>query len=146
MIDAERLAELKTAIRGGDSPKDPLAEMSQSELRRLRSEIDRLLPEGAGVGDLNLEDELVQQYHKTKDLMDETLLSDETPANQKSQVCNAVVTILSQLVKLQEDLKREQMMKIMEATLVEAIKTLPEETKNEFFTEYERLAARAGLA
>ena len=64
MIDAERLAELKTAIRGGESPKDPLAEMSQSELRRLRSEIDRLLPESS-VKSMDLGDVLVQQYHKT---------------------------------------------------------------------------------
>ena len=52
MIDAERLAELKTAIRGGESPKDPLAEMSQSELRRLRSEIDRLLPDKQTLGEM----------------------------------------------------------------------------------------------
>lgn len=77
--------------------KDPLAEMSQSELRRLRSEIDRLLPESS-VKSMDLGDELVQQYHKTKNLMDETLSDAECPANQKSQVCNAVVTILGQLV------------------------------------------------
>ena len=144
MIDSERLAEVRTAIAGGGSPRDPLESMSQAELRRLRGEIDRLLPSG-DVGSMNLEDELVQQYLKTKDLMDETLLDEGCPANQKAQVCNSVVTILGQLVKLQEDLKREQIVKLMEATLVEAIKTLPEEVKLEFFAEYERMAVRAGL-
>jgi hypothetical protein len=33
----------------------------------------------------------------------------------------------------------------MEACLVEAIKTLPEQVKNEFFSEYERMATKAGL-
>ena len=144
MIDAERLAELKTAIRGGESPKDPLAEMSQSELRRLRGEIDRLLPE-SNVKSMDLGDELVQQYHKTKTLMDETLSDDEVPANQKSQVCNAVVTILAQLVKLQEDLKLQKTLSIMESVLIDAIKTLPQGSKDEFFAEYERLAKKAGL-
>ena len=144
MIDAERLAEVRTAIAGGGSAHDPLAEMSAADLRKLRGEIDRLLP-SEDVSSMNLEDELVQQYLKTKDLMDETLLDEDCPANQKAQVCNSVVTILGQLVKLQEDLKREQIVKLMEATLVEAIKTLPEEVKQEFFAEYERMAVRAGL-
>ena len=144
MIDAERLAEVRTAIAGGGSARDPLAEMSAADLRKLRGEIDRLLP-SEDVSSMNLEDELVQQYLKTKDLMDETLLDEDCPANQKAQVCNSVVTILGQLVKLQEDLKREQIVKLMEATLVEAIKTLPEEVKQEFFAEYERMAVRAGL-
>ena len=144
MIDAERLAEVRTAIAGGGSARDPLAEMSPADLRKLRGEIDRLLP-SEDVSSMNLEDELVQQYLKTKDLMDETLLDEDCPANQKAQVCNSVVTILGQLVKLQGDLKREQIVKLMEATLVEAIKTLPEEVKQEFFAEYERMAVRAGL-
>ena len=70
MIDAERLAELKTAIRGGDSPKDPLAEMSQSELRRLRSEIDRLLPDKQTLGEMDMPSELVSQFQVVKDLQD----------------------------------------------------------------------------
>lgn len=146
LIDPERLAAVRTMlVEGTKAPKDPLTDMSPAELRRLRAEIDRLLPAGEGVRDLNLEDELVQQYRKTKDLMDETLGDAATPANQKAQVCNSVVATLGQLVKMQEDLRQEQAMKIMEATLVEAIKTLPEAVKNEFFAEYERMATKAGL-
>ena len=143
MIDPERLAQVRTALKDGNT--DPLNSMSQADLRRLRGNIDRLLPSN-DVSSLNLEDELVQQYIKTRDLMDATLLDEACPANQKAQVCNSVVTILGQLVKLQEDLKREQTVKIMEATLIEAIKTLPEEVKGVFFAEYERMAAKAGLA
>lgn len=144
MIDQEKLAVVKTLLRGGEPVKDPLADISHAELRRLRAEIDRLLP-AEGVKGLDLEDELVQQYHKTKDLMDSTLRSD-APPNQMAQVCNSVVTILAQLVKLQEDLKREQTMKIMESVLVEVIKTLPDATKDEFFAEYERAAKKAGIS
>lgn len=143
MIDQEKLAQVKTLLRGGETPKDPLADLSLPDLRRLRGEIDRLLPEG-GVRGLDLEDELVQQYHKTKDLMDSTLNSD-APPNQMAQVCNSVVTILAQLVKLQEDLKLQKTLSVMESVLVDVIKTLPDATKDGFFAEYERMAKKAGI-
>ncbi len=59
---------------------------------------------------------------------------------------NSVVGTLGQLVKLQEDLRRQETFKIMEGVLIEAIKRLPAAVKDEFFTEYARLAKRAGLA
>lgn len=144
MIDQEKLAALKTGLVGGGL-RDPLETMSHAELRRIRAEIDVLLPE-AGVAGLVLEHELVEQYHKTKDLMDETLMDGDCPANQKAQVANSVVSTLGQLVKLQEDLKREETLKLMESVLVDVLKTLPESSRVEFFTEYERLAKKAGLS
>ena len=145
LVDQERYAAIQTRLRG-EAPDvvDPLATLSPADLRRLRSEIDRLLPDDSVKG-MDLGDELVQQYHKTKQLMDDTLDSDDCPANQKAQVCNSVVTILAQLTKLQEDLKLQKTLALMESVLVEAIKTLPEAVKEEFFTEYARLAAREGL-
>lgn len=144
LVDQERYAAIQTRLRG-EAPDvvDPLATLSPADLRRLRSEIDRRLPDDSVKG-MDLGDELVQQYHKTKALMDETL-SGDAPPNQQAQVCNSVVTILAQLVKLQEDLKLQKTLALMESVLVEAIKTLPEAVKEEFFTEYARLAAREGL-
>ena len=144
MIDAERLAELRTAIRGGESPKDPLAEMSQSELRRLRSEIDRLLPE-ANINGMNLETELVEQYNLVKDLQASSLHDDEIPLNQRSQLAGQVASTLQQLVKMQVDLKRDERLKKIESVFLEAIENLPEEAKDMFFDEYERIALSKGL-
>ena len=144
MIDAERLAELKTAIRGGESPKDPLAEMSQSELRRLRGEIDRLLPE-ANINGMNLETELVEQYNLVKDLQASSLHDDEIPLNQRSQLAGQVASTLQQLVKMQVDLKRDERLKKIESVFLEAIENLPEEAKDMFFDEYERIALSKGL-
>ncbi len=144
MIDQEKLAGIKTLMRGNESSKDPLAGLSAKELRRLRSEIDKLLP-STKVSDLNLEEELVEQYQKIKDLMDEVTESADVGASQKAQVGNSVVGTLGQLVKLQEDLRRQETFKIMEGVLIEAIKRLPAAVKDEFFTEYARLAKRAGL-
>ena len=144
MIDAERLAELRTAIRGGESPKDPLAEMSQSELRRLRGEIDRLLPE-ANINGMNLETELVEQYNLVKDLQASSLHDDEIPLNQRSQLAGQVASTLQQLVKMQVDLKRDERLKKIESVFLEAIENLPEEAKDMFFDEYERIALSKGL-
>ena len=143
MIDQEKLAGIKVLMRGKESPKDPLEGLTPKELRRLRGEIDKLLP--SRVSDLNLEEELVEQYQKIKDLMDEVTESPDVGASQKAQVGNSVVGTLGQLVKLQEDLRRQETFKIMEGVLIEAIKRLPAAVKDEFFTEYARLAKRAGL-
>lgn len=121
-----------------------LSVLPESELRRVKFFIDQRLPQD-GVESMNLEIELVNQYNTVKDLQDETLADDDVPANQKAQVANSVASTLAQLIKLQEDLRREETLKIMEATLIECIKTLPEETKTAFFAEYERLARKAGL-
>lgn len=97
------------------------------------------------LAELNIERELVEQYAKTKELMDEVLFDDETPANQKAQVANSVVTTLGQILKLQEEIQRGETLKLMEQVLVEVLKTLPQTAQEEFFAEYERLAAKAGL-
>lgn len=144
MFDPERQAALKTALAGSGPTTDPLADMSEADLRRLRDDINRLLPDDV-VANLDLEAELVGQYRKTKKLMDDVLDDQECPANQKAQVANSVVGTLGQLVKLQEDLKREQTLKIMEETLVDTLKMLPEDVREEFYAEYERTAKQAGL-
>jgi len=106
--------------------------------------VDSLLP-SQRVKDLDLEDELMQQYEKTKSLMDDCIDDCETSPNQKAQVANSVVNTLGQLVKLQEDLRIQQTLKIMEQALIDTIKGLPKELKDEFFEEYERRAKKAGL-
>ena len=144
MFDPERQAALKTALATSGPTTDPLKDLPEGDLRRLRDDINKLLPADA-VSNLDLEAELVSQYRKTKKLMDDVLEDAECPANQKAQCANSVVSTLAQLVKLQEDLKREQTLKIMEETLVDTLKMLPEETRNEFYAEYERMAKQAGL-
>jgi hypothetical protein len=113
-------------------------------LRKIQETLQELLPEQS-VKELNLEDELLQQYTKTKRLMDDVLDDKEVTPTQKAQVANSVVGTLGHLVKLQEDLKLQEAMKLMESVLIDAIKTLPKETKDEFFSEYEAQAKKAGL-
>ena len=144
MIDAERLAEVRTAIAGGGSARDPLAEMSAADLRKLRGEIDRLLPD-ADIDGMNLETELVEQYNLVKDLQSSCLHDDAIPLNQRSQLAGQVASTLQQLVKMQVDLKRDERLKKIESVFLEAIENLPEEVKDAFFDAYERIALSKGV-
>jgi len=143
MFDLERLAQVKTLIRGGEAPKDPLAEMSPADLRRLRGEIDRLLPDKSLDG-LNLEDELIQQYHAVKELQDSVLTDSEVPPNQRAQVAGQVASTLQKLIDCQIDMKRDERLKKIEGALLEAIVTLPDEAKDAFFIEYAKIAESKG--
>lgn len=102
-------------------------------------------PQPLSLAELNIERELVEQYAKTKELMDEVMFDEMTPANQKAQVANSVVTALGQILKLQEEIQRGETLKLMEQVLIEVLKTLPQTAQEEFFAEYERLAEKAGL-
>jgi hypothetical protein len=144
MIDADRLDKVKAMINGETVELNPLSALSHTELRKMRDEIVKLLPDDK-LETLNLEQELVSQYRKTKDLMDDVLSDEGVQANQKAQVANSVVSTLGQLVKMQEDLKRQETLKIMESCMIEVMKMQPDEVRNLFFSEYERLATKAGL-
>lgn len=130
MISAEAMQAAKTLV----------ASQPQTQ-----TQTQRLIQHPTSVSELSLEAELVVQYSKTRQLMDDTLNDSETPANQKAQVANSVVSALAQLIKLQEDLKKQETLKIMEGVLIEVLQTLPTEVRDKFFAEYERRAAQAGL-
>lgn len=149
VVDADRLADVRRMMAGeGAMPTKVTPAMldglTHQELRALREAIDRKLPDNS-LDELNLEKELVSQYHKTKLLMDEVLHDDDTPANQRAQVANSVVSTLAQLVKLQEDLRREESLKLAESVFIEVIATQPIEIKDAFFDEYEKRASIRGL-
>lgn len=146
MIDNDKFNALqgaeRTPVRGTTQNLDG---MDEGELLRLRGEIDRRLPLQS-MSDLNLEHELLAQFRAVKRLQDDVIDDGGTPANQRAQVAGAVASVLQQLIKLQGDLQREETLKVMEACLVEAIKTLPDAVKNDFFAEYERLVEKARSA
>ena len=124
---------------------EPLKKMNTDELWGIKREVDALLGVDVTLKELNLENELVNQYYKIRSLMDSVSTDPDIPANQRAQVSNSVVTTLGQLVKLQEDLKKQEMLKIMEGALIEVVKILPTKSQNDFFEEYERIAKKAGL-
>ena len=146
MIDDAKLAQVQAAMAGTAPEKEgfDLDAMSVEELRELRDEIDRRLPEDS-LDSLNLEKELVGQYRLVQRLQADVITNDDFAPNQRSQVAGQVASTLQQLVKLQEDLKREQTLKLMESVLVDMIKSMPDDFKTNFFAEYKQRASKAGL-
>ena len=147
MIDDQKLAQVQALMAGFEAPEKEgfdLDTMSVEELRELRDEIDRRLPEDS-LDSLNLEKELVGQYRLVQRLQADVITNDDFAPNQRSQVAGQVASTLQQLVKLQEDLKREQTLKLMESVLVDMIKSMPEDFKTNFFAEYKQRASKAGL-
>ena len=145
MIDDAKLAQVQAAMLGEVAPEDglDLDAMTHDELRELRDEIDRRLPEDS-LDSLNLEKELVGQYRRVKRLQDDVIMDDEIPPNQRSQVAGQVASTLKQLVDMQVDLKQGEQMKRMEAAFLDAIEDVDEDVKAKFFANYDVIAAKKG--
>lgn len=137
------MSELVDVSRDRQPKSNPLDRMSQSELIKLRSEIDQHL-QNRTLADLNLEQELLSQYTVTKQLLAEVLDDLDTPANQKAQVVNSLLAITNQLVKMQTDLHTAERIKAMESACVKAIKTLEPQAQEEFFKRYQDYYAQSG--
>ena len=127
--------------------KASLKAMPVKDLRKLLTLVEELLPDTSvqKVKDLDLEDELMQQYTTTKELMEECRGDPDIAPSQKAQVANSVVATLKQIRDMQKDLRLQEEVKLTETVLIEVIKTLPQETKDEFFAEYELRARKVGL-
>ena len=125
-----------------EAPKDalPLDQLDIEGLLKLRDEINTRLPPVA-LADLNLEGEIVMQYHRAKALMAKVLEQADTPANQKAQVANSCASVLDQLIKMQARLYDAERVKAMEMALIKSLKTLPTETQVLFFDTYEKAYA-----
>src|SRR5574337_1158609 len=67
--------------------------MTPAELLDLKTRVQEALGID-NLGSLDLEDELMTQYVTIKTLQTDVLKDDETPANQKAQVANAVAGTL----------------------------------------------------
>lgn len=136
LFDKDKVERMERA--GGEVSlvyHDLIKDFTELEMLRLRSEIDRHLP--ARLGDLNLEQELLQQYVRVKALQDEVLADGDTPANQKAQVAGQVASTLQQLVKMQSEWNTSERLKEIEARLIKALDKVPHEYLEVFFAWYE---------
>ena len=92
MIDEQKLAQVQAAMAGTAPEKEgfDLDAMSVDELRELRDEIDRRLPEDK-LSQMDLTQELLSQYRLVQRLQSDVLGDEEVPANQRAQVAGQVV-------------------------------------------------------
>jgi hypothetical protein len=114
-----------------------LDKMSVAELLDLRTELDKLLP-ARRLSDMDLEEEVLFQFARTKELYSDISADSNTPANQRAQVANSCTTILDQIIKMQTRLYRAERVKAMETALIRTLKEAAPELQARFFELYER--------
>lgn len=143
MINEAKAARITAGASGVEvgSVLPGLGNYSEADLYKLRAEIDGLLP---SLNDLNLEDEVTELYMRAKALYQRTVEDEGTPANQTAQTLNACSAALQNLVKMRIDLKRDEQLRRMETAMLESLTLLPDDAKQLYFEEYERLAERIG--
>ena len=104
-------------------------------LIQYRDEITRHLPP-LTLKDLNLEEEMLLQFHALRALQNGVLNDEEFPLNQRAQVANSVASSLGRLAELQESLYSSERFKMIENLLIRTLNVLGEEVAGEFLSEY----------
>ncbi len=94
---------------------------------------------------LNLEDELLALYTKCKNTLAAFELDEETPANQLAQLMNTMKSVLSDIAKTRTELYNAERIKLMEACLISALKSTPQEVQDAFMSAYSTLAKKNDL-
>lgn len=138
MFDEIKLKNMENADNSARKPEGKtLSGMNLHELLALRAEIDTYLP-SQNLQDVNLEGELLTQYHQTRALLASIIQDELTPANQKAQVINTCSSILSEITRTQTSLYNAERLKVMEQAVINALKSAPTEVSDLFFANYER--------
>lgn len=112
--------------------------LTVAELVRFRDEITRALP-ALQLSVLNLEEEMLVQYHTLRELQASVMDEKEVPANQRAQVANTVAATLRSLGDMQIDLYSSERFKDIENLMIRTLTRLPEDLAAEFIAEYEKL-------
>lgn len=140
MINKETLAGIKTSAAPEEKPSYDamLKAMSQTDLRRLQSDVEKLLPSDS-LSDMDMPKELMRQYHRVKLLQDDVMIDNDTPVNQKAQVAGQVASTLQQLTKMQTEFYNSERFRNIENLMIKFLKGLPLEQARDILLEYEAL-------
>lgn len=115
----------------------PYSGMSVSELLEQRAAIDALLP-ARSLAEVDIEEEVLLQFARTKALYDAISSDKEVPANQRAQVANSCTAILDQLIKMQARIYGAERIKAIESALIRTLRAFDEAVQARFFELYER--------
>lgn len=128
-----------------DAPKAPVGPLKidwslykVAELVKFHDEIRRHLPP-LSLSQMNLESELLLQFHTMRELQGEVLTDDDIPLNQRVQAANSVAQSLKTLIDGQEKVYTQERFKQIELLLIRELSKLPEESAAKFIEGYEAL-------
>lgn len=94
------------------------------------------------LSELDLDQELLQQYKDAKQLFKDIELDDETPMNQKAQIMNSITAILTKIVENQTALYDSERVKLIESILIDVLKQYPD-INAEFMERYKKALEHA---
>lgn len=103
-----------------------------------RDEIEQVLPP-TELSKMNMEQELVLQFHAIRALQNDVIDDDTLPPNQRAQVANAVTSSLNKLSELQIEIYTTERFKAIENLLIRCLSKLPESVAMEFVEGYEKI-------
>lgn len=109
-----------------------------------RDEITQCLP-ATSLSELNLEQELLLQFHSIRALQTNVLDDDALPLNQRAQVANSVASTLNKLVEMQSAVYSAERFKGVENAMIRTLNKLPENLAKEFLDEYEKVVTQGAL-
>lgn len=118
-----------------------LALLSETELLKMRNEIDALLNIGS-LEHIDIGEEIALQLRTIKLMQSEALGDSEASYTHKAQTSSVVVRLLNDLTRMRTDLHNAERFMMVENALIEALKDQPVEVKDTFFTIYEKIVAK----
>jgi len=139
MFDDAKKLDLQEPDKPAPAPFN-WALLTVQELVQFRDEITRALPP-LSIKEMNLEEEMLLQFHSLRALQNQVLDVDELPLNQRAQVANACAGSLAQLLSLQEKVYTQERFKRIENLLIRNLSRLPEEQAGAFLNDYEKIIA-----
>ena len=112
--------------------------LTVTELMQQRDEIDKHLPP-TQLCDLNLEEQMLLQFHLIRQLQSDNVGDDELPLNQRAMVAKAVADIINKLTELQDRIYTTERYKAVENIFIATLKEFPEEVAAKHIARYETL-------
>lgn len=135
---ADAAAPAIPTLAGAPRPFTNWKSLPEDLLIQYINEIRECLP-ATKLSDLNLEEEMLLQFHTIRNLQSEILVDQSVPANQRAQVANSVAATLNKLVEMQLAIYSSERFKAIELALIRVLSKLPEAAAKEFLDEYEKI-------
>ena len=113
-----------------------LDSMAPEQLIEVYEEVRKRLPP-IQIAKMNVEEELLLQFHTVRKLQTEIIGEDGVAPNQKAQVANTVGNCLERIAKMQDEIYDSERFKRVESLLIRMLRKVPKEVAEEFLKDYE---------
>lgn len=111
-------------------------QLEPEQLLEVYEEIRSRLPP-LRIAKMNVEEELLLQFHTVRKLQTEVIGMDAVAPNQKAQVANTVGNCLERITKMQEEIYDSERFKRIESLVIRMLRKVPKEVAEEFLRDYE---------